>query len=418
MGWLVFLFGFGIQVNALVGGDGEGAAAVGGYGFRLTDFLAVGAVGLLIIHSLAPRRILSLAIFAMIVGVVAVLRLLDPLFWNDPRTTLILVHYLGYSFAGLYIAIALTSVTAADRFCWGLIVGMLSTVPIFVLQDLGYTSTLVAFGLVPAYSNVLYYATSDAVRYAGLWVHPNEASHVAALSAAAGAYFAFVHRRFVPLVLTAIGLLVVFYYTQSRGGLLVAGVVLGIPLVAGQQRRLNILHAAFGVCLIAISILLISQLNIVAYRFTADEVSSQNFYERIGSTIAGLQLVLSNPWGLSDSDFLGAMGAATGGVGSPHNGFIYFAAIFGLLPFSILIAAFAANLRHWRNEDAYFALATLQVCLSFMFEEMPLSICYIFVICLLMGHAYLRTRIGHELIVGQLGAISGRSSAAPHPRSG
>ena len=408
---LAFLYGFCIQFNMLVGGNGEGVGATGGFGFRLTDFLAVAAAGLLGLHALAPRRILSLAVFTLGVGAVIGLVSLNSEFWGDPRTQILVVHYVGYSFAGLYMAVILSTVAAVDRFCWGLIVGMLLTIPIFILQDLGYASTLIELGLVPGYRDVLYYVTSDYVRYAGLWTHPNEASHVAALSVAAGAYFGFVHRRLLPLGLTAAGMLAIFYYTQSRGGLFVSGVVLAIPIFLGSRRQINILHLVMGIGAVTIIIALVSQIDVVSYRFALDEQTAENVTGRIDSTLAAVQFVLSNPFGSSEEYFSSVLTAASG-LSSPHNGFIYFAAIFGLLPLTVLVAAFVVDLRFWRDEEAFFALLALQVSLSFMFEQMPVSYCYAFVMCLLIGHAYLKTRIGSELMKQPAGTVSQRSLQA------
>ena len=53
---LAFLFGFFSQFDILVGGNGEGAAATGGYGYRVSDLLCVVAIGLLGIRALSPRR--------------------------------------------------------------------------------------------------------------------------------------------------------------------------------------------------------------------------------------------------------------------------------------------------------------------------------------------------------------------------
>jgi hypothetical protein len=401
---VAFLVGFGIQFNVLIGGGGEGVTAIGGFGFRLTDFMSAGAIALLCIFALRPNRIMAVGIFALGVGILALLRILDPLFWVDPRTDILCLHYLGYSFAGLYFAMILRTRATIDRFCWGLIVGMLLTVPIFVLQALGYASTLVNFGLVPEYYTLFFYENNNLVRYSGLWGHPNEASHVAALSAAAGAYFTFVYRRYLPLALTAAGLLAIFYFTQSRGGLLVSGAVLAVPLLFGTRHQFNILHVLLGIFVIGIVSLLVSQLDVIALRFT-DAEAGHNFSERIASTVAALQLLLSNPLGMPDSYFQLSLVHAVG-VGSPHNGFIFFAAIFGLAPLTVLIVVFAVNLRRWHNDDAFFALFTFQICLSFLFEQMALSYCYALAICLLLGRAYLKTRLGAELVTQTRSAVS------------
>jgi hypothetical protein len=408
---LAFLVGFSIQFNVLMGGGGEGATAVGGGGFRLTDFLSAGAIALLCIYAFRPHRIMAVAIFAFGIGTLALLRILDPLFWTDPRTEILCLHYFGYSLAGLYFALILRSRATIDRFCWGLIIGMLLTVPIFIMQGLGYASTLVEYGLVPEYSQLLLYENSNLVRYAGLWGHPNDAGHVAALSAAAGAYFTFVYRRYLPLGLTSLGLLAIFYFTQSRGSLLVSGVVLAVPILFGARRKISILHILVGLIVIGIVSLLLSQLDIVAYRFT-DAETGHNFSERIASTVAGLSLVLKNPLGMSVLYFQSIL-FYTVGVDSPHNGFIFFAAILGVAPFAVIIFVFATNLRHWHNDDAFFALFTFQICLTFMFEQMALSYCYALAICILLGRAYLKTRFGAELITQ---TVVARSFVTPRAR--
>jgi hypothetical protein len=410
----VFFAGWSIQFNLLIGGGGD-ATATGGIGFRLTDFLMVGAVGLLALKALAPRHIPSILLFSLLAGVVALLRTLDPLFWIDARTQILFLHYIAYSFAGLYLATIIRTPAAIDKFCWGLIVGMLMTVPIFVLQDLGYNSTLVELGLVPSYYRELLYDNSELVRYSGLWGHPNEASHVAALSAAAGAYLLLSNRNRIAFALTAIGLLIIFYYTQSRGGLLASGAVLAVPLIFGSKRKFSVLQIFLGIGIVAISALVLSQIDVIAYRFT-DSESANNFNERIGSTFAAIQMVLSSPLGMPDGYFESVL-TLNAGVNSPHNGFIFFAAIFGWVPLLILVAVFISNLRRWANGDAFFALLTLQMCCSFMFEQMPLSYCYALVICLLAGRAYLRTRFGGELISRSLVVDSGSFFAPQRRRS-
>jgi hypothetical protein len=56
---VAFLVGFGIQFNVLIGGGGEGVTAIGGFGFRLTDFMSAGAIALLCIFALRPNRIMA-----------------------------------------------------------------------------------------------------------------------------------------------------------------------------------------------------------------------------------------------------------------------------------------------------------------------------------------------------------------------
>jgi hypothetical protein len=391
---LAFLFGFLLQFNILIGGGGEGAAATGGYGFRVFDFLTVVAVALLVIHALSPRRIFALTVFSAIVAAMAVLRMQEPGFWSDPRTVTLAVHYLAYGYSGLYLALICNEDFVVRGYCWGLIVGLVATLPIFAFQELGYSSNLVEIGLVPGYHADVDFS-GDVARYSGLWGHPNQAGHIAALTGAAGAYFAFC-RRFTPAAVVAAALVAIFYFTESRGGLIAGGSVLAISMLYGRRQEIDFLRIIAVAIALVIAVALLLQIDFIAYRFEGDPLAGDNFSERLGSTLAGIQLALSNPFGLSLDIYSSEISAATGGVGSPHNGFITFAIILGVVPLLVLIAAFVANLRI-RGTDAFFFFLTVQVSISFMFEQLPADGNYAFIICLLLGRAFLRTRVGSEL---------------------
>jgi hypothetical protein len=394
---LAFVFGFFSQFNVLIGGSGEGAAATGGYGYRATDCLCLIAIALLAIGALAPRRLVTLTVFGLALAVIAVLRVLEPTFGSDPRTVIVALHYLGYAFAGLYVATLLNEPASREGFCWGLIAGLLATIPIFVLQDAGQTALLVGLGLIPGYYEVLHLDVGEALRYSGLWSHPNEAGHVAALAAPAAAYLYLVRRRLLPMLLVALALLATFYYTQSRGGLIVGGAVLAIPLFFGRERRINFFRLLLvGVCL-SLAMQLVSQLDFVSSRFE-DAGTEGNFAERLNSTWVGLELVLTHPFGLSLLEFHSLMAAVTGGIVSPHNGFIVFAAIFGWLPFAVLIAALLSCFSVRADADALFAFMSFGVSLSCLFEEVAYSYPFALAISIIIGRAFLKTKIGSESV--------------------
>jgi O-Antigen ligase len=396
-GWqrvLAFLFGFFVQCNMLVGGNGEGAVAAGGFGFRVFDCLSVAAVALLLIHVLQPHRLIALVAFTAIIGTLTLLRLEEPTFWYDPRTVTLGLHYLAYCFAGLYLAIICSEEANVTALSWGLILGLLATTPIFVLQGMGYSADLVRLGLVPGYYDVLELAMGDVPRYSGLWGHPNEAGHVAALSSAAGAYFAFCYRRYIPAVLTAVALVVVFYYTQSRGGLIAGASVLVISFLFPRGQKLDFLRLAISGFVILLAIGLFLQLSFVSYRFEDDPTTASNFSERFGSTLAGIQIAIGHPFGMSLDSYAATIDSYTGGVGSPHNGFVTFVIVFGIVPLVALIAAFAMNLRVRNNTDAFFFLLVIQISVSFMFEQLPADYDYAFFLCVILSRAFVRTRIG------------------------
>jgi hypothetical protein len=409
---LAFFFGFGIQFNILVGGGTEGASATGGYGYRLFDFVCLGAVGLLGLHSLTPRRILPLALYGLIVGILFV----APALSSDPRTAILTYHYMLYSLAALYVVIVLEDVVALERFCWGLILGLLATVPIFVLQDSVFSSKLVEWGLTPGYSQVAWTDGSGYTRYAGLWSHPNEAGHIAALSAAAGAYFAFVRRRFLPLALVFVGLISVFYYARSRGGFIAGGAIIAIPFLVARGRtsifRLIVMSAG-----LLLSIILVSQIEFIGARFGNDANEINNIAQRLESIESGLNVILTSPFGMPIDEFLAYVSAGSGGTTSPHNGFIFFGGVFGLLPLLAFLMACATSVRVRDDADVFFALFTAQVTISFLFEQLPGGYAYAFVMCLIGARGFIRTRIGRDLKVSSTLGAQGSHQIAFRPPS-
>jgi hypothetical protein len=395
-GWkkaLAFVFGFCIELNIVIGGGGD----LGNYGIRITDLLSIAATVFLGVHIVVQRSRITLLLYVLVVAAIISFRLFDPLFWLEPHTEIIVGRYASYGIASLYVALLLSDIGAANLFCWGLITGLFATVPIFILQESGQSSILVDLGLRSALNPEFFLNELGNSRYVGLWGHPNEASHVASLASAAGAYFVVVHRRFLPLILVAAGLAITFYYTQSRGGLLAGGATLGVSLLFSRQRRIGIsrtMVAAFAVAIVAIVLL---QFSTFSSRFLDDPTIVSNYADRLDSVLGGLELILTYPFGVPIAEFQTLMNAQTG-MSTPHNGFVYFAAIFGLLALAILIASLVVNFRIRGNADVLFAFLTIQVCFSFLFEELPGSCSYTFVLCIIFARAFLRTGIiGREL---------------------
>src|SRR5581483_9851265 len=228
-------------------------------------------------------------------------------------------------------------------FSWGLVLGLLATVPIFFSQATGLMSWLVDYGLVPGYYAVLHLDYGNGLRFSGLWGHPNEAGHVAALAAPGAAYIYLVYRRLAASVLVAFALLVIFYYTQSRGGLLVGFGVLALPFFYGRGRRLDIVRFVLVAVSVWAFVQLLSQFEFLSERF-ADAGTSGNFSERLSTVLYGIEEILSHPFGMSLDEFYSLMSAATGGVPSVHNGFLFFGLIFGWLPLAVLITVVLGSL--------------------------------------------------------------------------
>jgi hypothetical protein len=154
---------------------------------------------------------------------------------------------------------------------------------------------------------------------------------------------------------------------------------------------------AMSVVLIMV-IALVSQLDFVMSRFTSDASAANNVGERLDSAWAGLQVALGHPFGMGIREFMSYVSSGSAGTTSPHNGFVFFGGVFGSLPLLVVLVAFAANLLNWRKDvDVFFALLTLQVTISFFFEQLPGSYSYALVICFIVARAFLRTQLGSEL---------------------
>jgi hypothetical protein len=387
---LAFCFGFCIQFNLLLGIGGQVASSTGLYGYRLIDMASFGAVGLLALYSLVPHRILPLAVYGSIIAAL----FSAPILSSDPQTTILAYRYMLYSLAALYVVVITSETSPLEWFCWGLIIGLVATIPIFVLQDSAYAGKLIEWGVTPRYAQTLFYgAEGGFLRYSGLSGHPNEAGHVAALSAAAGAYFALARKKNLPLIITAIGVVAVFYYTRNRGGLFVGGAILALSLILAQGRATFVRFAVTAAVIAMLGIVAL-QVDFIASRFGDDAVVANNLSERLMSTLAGFNILLSHPLGLPIDEFSSYVFSETSAVSTPHNGFIFFGGVFGLLALLVLVYVCGASLRVRIEGDIFYAFFALQVALSLLFEQLPATCSYEFAICLLFAHEYIRTPIG------------------------
>ena len=203
------------------------------------------------------------------------------------------------------------------------------------------------------------------------------------------------------------GLIVVFYYTRCRAGLFIGGatVLLSLLLVLG---RLTFARFTVVVLVGIVSLVLVSQIDFIASRFADDPSSTNNISERLDTILSGLHALLAYPFGLGVNEFDNIVWSETG-LPTPHNGFIFFGGVFGLLALSALLVIFAASLRARNDTDMFFVFLTMQVSLSFLFEQLSGSPSFAFATCLIAGHSYLGTRFGGELVGRTPGRISRRS---------
>jgi O-antigen ligase len=393
--WVVFLAGLFVEFNVLIGGQTEGAAATGGYGYRASDFICIVCVLLILTITYSGNRIFSAYVYA--IGVIVIFAPVIAL--RNDYTVTIGIRYVVYSLSALFLASALQESRTMSWFCYGVIGGLVAAIGVFFLQNASISrSTLLSFGLIAGYANDYGGYIRDTPRYSGLWGHPNEAGHVGALAAAAGIYLYLVERKVLPLAVVCAGLLGFFYYTLSRGGLIAGGATIVIAVMIPKDGK--ILDARFlgGLAFVAIAALGVSQLDFLFSRFTNDQNASGNFAERLDTTLAGLQIALTHPLGSSLTDFVSELDSLTGGVGSPHNGFVLIGAVFGIAPLIVIVWAIANSFRIQRPTDVLFAYLALQICISNMFEQIPASIAYTFCLALLIANAFLKTQIGGALV--------------------
>lgn len=382
-----FLGGFLIEMNILVGGNG-GAAETGGYGFRITDFFSLVCVLLLTTRIYNAQRIVSVTLYCIAVAVMFLPQCLS----SNDRTAILALHYVLYCFSGLYLCLLISE--GPLPFCTGLIVGLMCTILVFVLQDLNLPQEeLSRWGLAPGYRPDLTEIARVMPRYSGLWSHPNEVGHVAALGGPAGAYWFLARRKVLPVAIVVACLLASFLFCWSRGGLVAGSSAIAVALLWPKGGKLNA-GQLIGMIGLALAALLLWQLDFVSSRFSADPNFEGNIAERLNTMLQGLQLVLSNPIGLPIDDYVSELNALTGGVNSPHNGFLFFGAVFGIVPVVVLVYAMVANLWFREPSDLFFSLLAIQVLVTFQFEQVPGSYGYILVICILLARAFVKSEFG------------------------
>jgi hypothetical protein len=398
--WVAFAAGVVVEFNILIGGQTEGAAAAGGYGYRASDFVCVICILLLISLTYSSNRIFSAYVYAICV----VLLFAPVALLRTDYTITIGIRYILYSFSGLYLASILTEQRTMSWFCYGIVAGFVASIGVFALQDGSISrSTLLSWGLMAGYATEIGGYIRDTPRYSGLWGHPNEAGHVGALAAAAGVYFYVTQRKILPLVVVSACLVALFYYTLSRGGLIAGGATLAIAVLIPRNGKILDPRVLTGLFFIVVVALVVSQFDFLFVRFAGDDNATGNFSERLDTTLAGIQVMLKHPLGLSVADFISELDGLSGGVGSPHNGFVLIGAVLGLGVLIAIMWAIAMSFKTGETTDIFFRYFALQVCISNLFEQLPASLPYIFAFTLLIGHAFVKTRLGRALRGVQLG---------------
>src|SRR6202034_3091004 len=97
--------------------------------------------------------------------------------------------------------------------------------------------------------------------------------------------------------------------------------------------------------LVALLTIFVSQIDFIASRFTEDANVSSNVADRLQSILTGMQVLIAFPLGLPINEYLSYVATDTGGVASPHNGFIFLGGVFGIIPLLAFVLACALNAR-------------------------------------------------------------------------
>jgi O-antigen ligase len=296
---------------------------------------------------------------------------------------------------GLYIALAQRSGTGS--FCWGLLIGALVSLIVFVMQAAGLGSLAIALGLSQPRQVIQELGGSGFSRLTGMWGHANAVGHILAIAAPAAGYLFIARRDRLPLILLAVIMGTCFFFTANRGGMIAAVLTCIAMLFMRKEsvmaQRRTFLIAIGGLVGISYAMYFLPSPEFIYVRFTEDSGINSNASGRVATTLSGIELAIRHPFGLSSTDWRASLKENTGFI-TPHNGFITLAYQMGL-PFLLMylaaiVGCVLAGLRKPRklSLDIFLMLAAVQASISFMFEELSNADPFIVLIGLIMARCY------------------------------
>lgn len=303
------------------------------------------------------------------------------------------ILYLLSGTAAFYYLEKMRADRAIERFGLGLILGAAASLAVMVAQDHGGFD-LVSLGLTPPLAT-LNTAIVEAIehRYPGLWGHPNEASHVIAMTGPAVAYFLTKKRRIVLAIMATGIMLGSFYFTLGRGGLMAFTLTALLALVLDNLRFSvrRALYATVALGLLAPVIYAGAASTLLYKRLAEDRQISSNISERLDTQVIGVKMALEHPFGINHGEAqttLGRMMPFT----TPHSGFLSLAYAMGTPYLVALLASLAVIL--WRSRargpagvDVFMFFLAVQITTSSMFEELAYDPTYTFFVGLLITYA-------------------------------
>lgn len=308
-----------------------------------------------------------------------------------------------YLVGGIGIYITLFRRGGTDGFCWGLLLGALCSLPILVLQANGFGDLLIKVGFAEPRQVVQQVNLPGLTeRLTGMWGHANEVGHVLAIATPAACYLYLYRQTRLPLAIAAIVSVVGYYYTVNRGGIIASMLVFIMTLFIknkqvgidySKQKPNDILIAAIALGVIVIALYLLPTPEFLYKRLDDANAINQNAGGRFATTLAGLQAALQSPFGSLSSDWRWTMKGLTGFT-TTHNGFLSLAFELGALALPFFIFAFGAVVvQGFRTSkrlslDTYLMLASIQVSISFMFEELSDCDAFMLMMGIIMARVY------------------------------
>lgn len=389
----VFGVGFLIQCNVLT-------SSLGLRFLRITDVIVL--FGLPII-GLAYLRFVSTGILVMHIAPMTMLFLVTYLFGfarGEGEFYTTGFTYL-YALFFLFFAYLLFKEDKLDIFCRGLLAGFVATSLLLVI-DVIMPQRLAAFGLSVPFDEQAAVAAaargefvallSRIAKPGGLWSAGNEAGPALALAAAAAAFLAERQKRFAIFLVFAAIYLLTFTHTLNRSGLVAVTAVGGLLYIRMISRTL--LQRSIALLLVGTLVLALlapfglfeSLEAVVTGRFSHDTSLTDNIHDRWASLVGGLDVALNYPAGIGFTERYFQLSSITGGISTPHNGFLSSAYSAGLGYALFALGSIAYVLTRSRK-SSLFMYAALVVLLTYFFEELSFNPAFMAIVSLIIAYA-------------------------------
>jgi len=79
--------------------------------------------------------------------------------------------------------------------------------------------------------------TTEFVRFPGMWGHPNEAGHMAALTTVAASFLYVRRKSALAVVLSLVAVVGTFLFTANRGGVIASAIIVATASVFGPDLK-------------------------------------------------------------------------------------------------------------------------------------------------------------------------------------